>query len=238
MVSERAMDDRRPSIGNVLRRMRSMVESSKDSRATALAELKSTEEGDPFKVLIATVLSHRTRDESTAKASERLFEMYHTPKELAQADESEVKELIRSVGFYNVKARNVIRVARQIVEEFDGTVPGDMESLLTLHAVGRKTANCVLVYGFNRPAIPVDTHVHRIANRLGLVSTKTPEQTEVELTHRVPRRHWLELNEMFVRFGQTICKPVGPRCGECDLRSSCKYYREVVEPKSRRPEKA
>jgi endonuclease III len=228
------MDDRRPSIGYILRHMRGMVESSKDSRATALAELKSTEDGDPFKILIGTVLSHRTRDESTAKASERLFAVYHTPKELAEADETKVKELIRSVGFYNVKTKNVIRVARQIVEEFNGTVPDDMESLLTLHAVGRKTANCVLVYGFNKPAIPVDTHVHRIANRLGIVTTETPEDTEVELTKKVPRRYWLELNEMFVRFGQTVCKPVGPKCELCDLRASCKYYRETAAPKGNR----
>jgi endonuclease-3 len=214
--------------------MRRMVESSKDSRATALAELKSTEDGDPFRILIGTVLSHRTRDESTAKASERLFAVYRTPEELATADEKKVKELIRPVGFYNVKTKNVIRVAKQIVEEFNGTVPDDMESLLTLHAVGRKTANCVLVYGFNKPAIPVDTHVHRIANRLGMVITKTPEQTEVELTKKVPRRYWLELNELFVRFGQTICKPVGPKCGTCDLKSSCKYYNEVVKPRANR----
>jgi endonuclease-3 len=211
-----------------------MVESSTDSRATALAELKSTEDGDPFKILIGTVLSHRTRDESTAKASERLFSVYHTPKELAEADEAKVKELIRSVGFYNVKAKNVIRVARQVVDDFTGVVPDDLESLLTLHAVGRKTANCVLVYGFNKPAIPVDTHVHRIANRLGLVATETPEETELELAKKVPRRYWLELNEMFVRFGQTVCKPVGPRCESCDLRRGCKYYNDVVEPRAKR----
>jgi endonuclease-3 len=212
-----------------------MVESSGDSRATVLAELKSTEDSDPFKILIGTILSHRTRDESTAKASERLFAVYRTPKELAEADEKKVKELIRPVGFYNVKTKNVIRVAKQIVEEFNGIVPDDLEGLLTLQAVGRKTANCVLVYGFNKPAIPVDTHVHRIANRLGIVKTETPEQTEVELTKKVPRRYWLELNEIFVRFGQTVCKSIGPRCGMCELKTSCKYYKEVVEPRANRP---
>ena len=141
-----------------------------------------------------------------------------------------MKELIRSVGFYNVKTKNVIRVAKQIVGEFGGRVPDDLESLLTLHAVGRKTANCVLVYGFNRPAIPVDTHVHRIANRLGLVTTKKPEETELELMKSVPKKYWLDLNELFVRFGQTTCKPVGPRCDICTLTASCKYYREVVLP--------
>jgi endonuclease III len=232
MVSERAMGDTGPSIGQILKKISKMVSTSTDRRATALAELKQAEAGDPFKILIGTVLSHRTRDESTSKATERLFEVYDTPEKLAKADVRKVKELIRSVGFYNVKSRNVIRVATQVVEEFGGRVPDDLESLLTLHAVGRKTANCVLVYGFNKPAIPVDTHVHRIANRLGLVETKTPEQTEEELTKKVPKRYWLELNELFVRFGQTTCKPIGPKCGVCTLSANCKYYREVVESRA------
>jgi endonuclease-3 len=108
-----------------------------------------------------------------------------------------------------------------------------MDELLTLHSVGRKTANCVLVYAFNQPAIPVDTHVHRISNRLGLVKTKAPEETEEALTSSVPMRYWLELNDLFVRFGQTVCKPIGPRCGECTLRDSCNYYRKVVAPKAK-----
>ncbi|MGA2664030.1 MAG: endonuclease III [Nitrososphaerales archaeon] len=225
------MGDEGPGIGRILGRIAGMVSSSEDRRATALADLREAEDGDPFRVLIGTVLSHRTRDESTSRATERLFSVYRTPRELAAADPERVKELIRSVGFYNVKARNVIRVAKQVVSEFGGKVPDDMESLLTLHAVGRKTANCVLVYGFNKPAIPVDTHVHRIANRLGLVQTKTPEETELALTESVPRRYWLELNELFVRFGQTTCKPIGPRCDICTLTSDCRYYREVVAPR-------
>lgn len=225
------MGNTRAGIADILKKMRRMVESSEDSRATALAELRATEEADPFKVLIGTVLSHRTRDESTAKANERLFKVYGTPSELASADPKKVRELIRSVGFYNVKTKNVIRVAKQIVDEFGGRVPKDMDKLLTLHAVGRKTANCVLVYGFNIPAIPVDTHVHRISNRLGIVKTESPEQTEAELTKKIPKRYWLELNELFVRFGQTTCKPVGPRCSICSLKSDCEYYREVVKKK-------
>jgi endonuclease-3 len=205
-----------------------MVASSKDKRATALAELRSTENGDPFRILVGTVLSHRTRDESTSTASERLFSVYDTPEKLANADPERVKDLIRSVGFYNVKTRNVIELSKQIVKEFGGKVPRDMESLLTLRAVGRKTANCVLVYGFNEPAIPVDTHVHRISNRLGLVETKTPDETELELMLTVPRKYWLELNELFVRFGQTTCKPIGPKCATCTLTANCRYYREVV----------
>jgi endonuclease III len=221
-------DRRRPDIDSILRRIRRMVQESDDKRATALAELKDVESGDPFKILIGTILSHRTRDESTSKATDRLFTRYKTPKELARADPDAVRELIRSVGFYNIKTKSIIRVARQIVDEYGGKVPRTMDELLKLHSVGRKTANCVLVYGFDEPAIPVDTHVHRIANRLAIVETKRPEETEEELTKKVPKRYWLELNELFVRFGQTTCKPVGPKCESCSLRNDCRYYREVV----------
>jgi endonuclease III len=223
-------DRKRTDIGPILREIAKMVRESKDPRATALAELKDAEEGNPFRILIGTILSQRTRDERTTLATERLFARFKGPKELAEADVKEVTELIRPVGFYNMKAKSVIKVAKQIVEEFGGRVPSDMESLLSLPSVGPKTANCVMVYGFDKPAIPVDTHVHRISNRLGLVESKTPEQTEAQLVKTVPKRYWLELNELFVRFGQTTCKPVGPKCGECTLRSRCKYYREVVRP--------
>lgn len=232
MVQKGALDyTRKLSIGKILAKIRVMVYGSKDGRVTALAELKDAEDGDPFKILIGTILSHRTRDENTTRAVERLFAKYKDVEELANAPESDVRERIRPAGFYNVKAKNVIRVARQLIDEFDGVVPRRMEDLLRLHSVGRKTANCVLVYGFNEPAIPVDTHVHRISNRLALVDTKTPEQTEMELIKRVPKRFWLELNDLFVRFGQTTCKPIGPRCEACSLTGICEYYKEVVYPK-------
>lgn len=224
-------DRKRAGIGPILRQIAKMVRESKDPRATALSELKDAEEGNPFRILIGTILSQRTRDERTTLATERLFSRFKGPEELANADEKAVRELIRPVGFYNMKAKSVIKVAKQLVEEFGGEVPSDVEDLMSLPSVGRKTANCVLVYGFDKPAIPVDTHVHRIANRLGLVETKTPEETEAKLVETVPKRYWLELNELFVRFGQTICKPIGPKCGECTLRGSCRYYKEVVRPK-------
>jgi endonuclease III len=221
-------DRERADIGEILRRIKKMVRETDDPRATALAELKDVEHGDPFKILIGTILSQRTRDESTTLASERLFEKIDGPLALASADEAEVKRLIRPVGFYNMKARTIIKTARKLVDDFGGKVPSDMDELMSLPGVGRKTANCVLVYGFEEPAIPVDTHVHRISNRLGLVDTKTPEQTEAELVRTVPKRYWLELNDSFVRFGQTVCKPIGPRCGSCTLRGVCRYYNEVV----------
>ena len=223
----------RIAISRILRKMRRMVYGSTDKRATALAKLQDAEEGDPFKILIGTILSHRTRDENTTRATENLFARYKTPAQLARADPRVVRRLIRPSGYYNMKTKNIITASRQLVERFGGVVPDNEEDLLSLRAVGRKTANCVLVYAFNKPAIPVDTHVHRIANRLGMVETKTPEQTEVALVKSVPKRYWLTLNDLFVRFGQTTCKPVGPRCGECSLKARCKYYREVVRPKSR-----
>jgi endonuclease-3 len=228
----------RLSIGAILARMRLMVYGTRDRRATALAQLKESEGSDPFRVLIGTILSHRTRDENTTRAVENLFSVYKTPAELASADEDRVRELIKPAGFYNVKAKNVIRVAHQLIEEHGGEVPRTMDELLSLHAVGRKTANCVLVYAFNTPAIPVDTHVHRISNRLGLVRTKTPKETEERLVKQVPRKYWLDLNDLFVRFGQTTCKPIGPKCGACSLSGACEYYRKVVLPKEKRQKAA
>ena len=221
----------RLGIGSILSKMGRMVYGSSDARATALSQLKEQEGGDPFRILIGTILSQRTRDENTTKATVKLFARYGSAEELAAADEGEVRGLIRPAGFYNVKAKSIIKVSRQLLEEFNGRVPDKIDDLLTLHSVGRKTANCVLVYGYGIPAIPVDTHVHRISNRLGLVETKEPNETEKELTRKVPRRYWLELNDVFVRFGQTTCKPLGPRCDVCTLRPVCKYYREVVSPK-------
>ncbi|MCL4435271.1 MAG: endonuclease III [Thaumarchaeota archaeon] len=191
---------------------------------TALGEVSAEWESDSFKVLIATILSQRTRDEVTEKAAERLFHQFGTPEELAEADEEEVKKLIRPVGFYPIKAKRIKEVAKLIIERFHGKVPHDMESLLSLPSVGRKTANCVLVYGFKEPAIPVDTHVHRISNRLNLVQTRTPEATEERLAETVDKKYWLNINDLFIRFGKKICLPIGPKCGICLLKDHCAYY--------------
>jgi endonuclease-3 len=181
---------------------------------------------DPFRQLIATVLSQRTRDEVTDRTSEKLFAKYGTPEALAHADVADIEELIREVGFYRIKAPRVKEIARIISNDYKGKVPDDIESLLSLPGVGRKTANCVLVYGFGRDAIAVDTHVHRISNRLGLVSTKSPEETELKLREVLPKKHCRHINEMFVRFGQDICRPVGPKCGVCMLGEMCPDKRE------------
>jgi len=193
---------------------------------TALKEVVRAERRDPFNVLIATILSQRTRDENTSRAAEQLFAKFPTANALAEAPLRMVERLIRPAGFYHIKAKKIKEVAKAIVERHRGNVPRDLESLLELPLVGRKTANCVLVYGFGEPAIPVDTHVHRISNRLGIAESKTPKQTEDQLSQYFERKYWIEVNELMVRFGKTICKPIGPKCYVCTLRNYCKWYEE------------
>lgn len=178
---------------------------------------------DPFKVLISTVLSQRTRDANTEKASERLFSKFEAPRQLANADIRVIEDLIKPSGFYKVKAGYIKEISRQLVERFNGEVPTNLDDLLSLSGVGRKTANCVLVYAYNKPAIPVDIHVHRISNRLGWVKTKTPEETEQELIKTIPKRFWIQLNDLMVKYGQRVCLPVNPKCGMCKIREYCRY---------------
>jgi endonuclease-3 len=187
---------------------------------------------DPFRTLVATVLSQRTREEKTAEAARNLFAVFPDARSLAAASPAEVVSLIRPAGFYNQKAPTIIELARRLVADHGGLVPSDMDALLELPGVGRKTANCVLVYGYGVPAIPVDTHVHRISNRLGWVRTRTPEKTEEALRSCLPQRYWLDINELFVLFGRELCRPVGPRCPECAL-TRCPS-RGIVKAGSRR----
>jgi Predicted EndoIII-related endonuclease len=192
-----------------------------------LYDLRVFEDRDPYRVLIRTILSQRTRDDNTDLASAQLFSQYHTMTEIARADPAELEPLIRPAGFYHVKAKRIVEVSRKLLDEYKGQIPDDMKGLLELPGVGRKTANCVLVYGFQKPAIPVDVHVHRISNRLGLVNTKKPEETELELEKIVPREYWIELNDLMVQFGQTICRPQSPRHQECPLQEICDYYQNL-----------
>ena len=194
---------------------------------TALGKI-SQESEDPFKVLISTILSQRTRDEMTEKASRQLFDEFPDAKSMAKARVKDIERLIRPVGFYAHKAAMVRQVSRIIMAEHGGEVPADYDDLLKLPQVGPKTANCVLVYGFGIPRIPVDTHVHRISNRLGLVRTETPEKTEEALMKSVPEAYWIDLNGILVRFGQSICRPIKPRCGECSFTSFCRFFRSTA----------
>lgn len=187
-------------------------------------DLRVFEDGDPYRVLIRTILSQRTRDDNTDRASAQLFSEYKTINDIAEADPAKLEPLIRPAGFYRVKAKRIVEVSRKLLDEFKGQVPRDIRGLLKLPGVGRKTANCVLVYGFQIPAIPVDVHVHRISNRLGLVDTKSPEETEEELIKLVPKEYWIELNDLMVQFGQTICRPQYPLHEECPLQEVCDFY--------------
>ncbi len=187
----------------------------------------------PFQVLISTILSQRTKDANTHVASKALFEKYDTPKKLVEAPTDEIKELIRPAGFFNVKSERVKEVARIIAERYDSEVPENINELLSLPGVGRKTANCVLVYGFNVPAVPVDTHVHRISNRLGIADTRTPEETEMVLMEKIPKEYWIEINRLMVEFGKSVCRPRNPRCGKCSLNDFCLYYKEVYLDENR-----
>ena len=176
---------------------------------------------DPFYVLISTVLSQRTRDDVTIPTTEKLFSVYGSLQAMATADPEDIEKLIKDVGFYRVKSGRIIEISRILLEEYEGKVPDNIDELLKLPGVGRKTANCVLTYAFRKDAIAVDTHVHRISNRLGLVTTNAPEDTEAELEHVVPRELWQYVNELLVRFGQDVCRPVSPKCDVCVLAELC-----------------
>lgn len=207
----------------ILTGMRKTMNAVKPPRITALQELHDAETG-PFSILIGTILSARTKDEATTKAIKVLFARYKNPKELSRAKVKDVEKIIHSIGFFHVKARRIIEVAKIIDKKYKGAVPDDLETLIQLPGVGRKTANCVLVYAFEQPAIPVDIHVHRISNRLGLVETKNPEETEAELMKIVPRKYWIDINDTFVMYGQNICKPISPMCDVCQIKKDCKFY--------------
>jgi endonuclease III len=174
-----------------------------------------------FKVLISTLLSLRTQDKTTEEASHRLFAVAETPQALLDLSEKEIEKLIYPVGFYRTKARTLRKVCRLLLERHGGEVPGTLEELLALPGVGRKTANLVVTVGFKKPGICVDTHVHRISNRWGLVKTKTPDETEMALRKTLPKRYWIEINDLLVCFGQNLCQPVSPRCTLCKIRKYC-----------------
>ncbi len=174
----------------------------------------------PFRTLIGTILSARARDEMTDVIAAALFRRFPTPKALARAPLREVERILQPIGFYRTKARYVTQTAARIVEQ-GGRLPRTIEGLMEYPGVGRKVANCVLVYAFGQDAIPVDTHVHRVSNRMGWVRTKTPEETEVRLTRLIPKRYWPAINEALVAHGKAVCRPIGPRCGDCPVRRGC-----------------
>jgi len=175
----------------------------------------------PFEILVSTILSLRTKDEVTAEASARLFSVARTPLEILKTDEATLRQLIYPVGFYPTKAKRLKEISRILIEQHHSEVPDTIEELLKLPGVGRKTANLVLVEGFHQSAICVDTHVHRISNRIGYVKTANPDKTEFALRKKLPKRYWVKYNELLVAFGQTICRPVSPFCTKCPVNAMC-----------------
>ena len=176
---------------------------------------------DPFQILISTVLSLRTKDQTTAEASARLFRLATTPQAMLAVSRRAIERAIYPVGFYRTKARHIHDICRDLLARYGGRVPDEIDELLTLKGVGRKTANLVVTLGFRKPGICVDVHVHRISNRWGYIRTKTPAQSEEALRRKLPPRHWIIYNDLLVPFGQNLCMPVSPRCSECKLARYC-----------------
>jgi len=188
-----------------------------------IVKLIAQKRKDPLCALLCALLSTRTKDDTTAEVCKRFLERVKSPQDLLEMGLKELERLIYPVGFYRNKARQLKELAKQLIEDFGGRVPDTLEELLKLKGVGRKVANIVLSEGFGKPAIAVDTHVHRISNRWGLVKTKSPEETEKALMEILPVEYWRDFNRLVVALGQTICKPVKPKCGECPVRSWCDY---------------
>ncbi|MGC8971816.1 MAG: endonuclease III domain-containing protein [bacterium] len=204
-------------IHRIIEILRESVKNWKQPIVTQIAE----RERDPFRILISTILSLRTKDNVTASASERLFSLANTPEEMLNLSEDKIAKAIYPVGFYRNKAKTIKEISKVLVEKYNGKVPDDLEELLKIKGIGRKTANLVITLSYNKPGICVDTHVHRISNRLGYVKTKTPEETEFALREKLPVEYWIEFNDLLVTLGQTICHPVSPRCSICPIREYC-----------------
>ncbi|MBI5408445.1 MAG: endonuclease III [Nitrospirae bacterium] len=182
---------------------------------------KQSIQRDPFKVLISFILSLRTQDRTTGIASEKLFKLAPDVKALSRLPVKTIEKTIYPVGFYKTKAQRIKELCSVLIEKHHSKVPDDLDELLKLKGVGRKTANLVITLGYQKPGICVDTHVHRITNRWGYVKTKTPEQTEFALRERLPKKYWLEINGLLVAFGQGICRPISPLCSKCGINRYC-----------------
>lgn len=205
------------TIHNVIQTLQQAASSWSAPVVTQMASLSR----DPYQVLIACLLSLRTKDETTGPAARRLFALADTPQQMVTLTVAQIERAIYPVGFYKTKAQIVIDISRVLIDRYGGRVPDEIDELVTLKGVGRKTANLVVTQGFRKPGICVDTHVHRISNRWGYVQTRTPEETEVALRARLPQQYWIEYNDLLVAFGQTICHPTSPKCSQCPVARYC-----------------
>jgi endonuclease III len=204
-------------IHNIIALLREEYRSWQTPAVTIVSECDHS----PFKILVSCIISLRTKDEVTATASERLFARADTPENMQHVPVDEIASLIYPAGFYRNKARQIREIAQCLVADYGGNVPDSIDELLEFKGVGRKTANLVVTLGFGKPGICVDTHVHRICNRLGYVSTKTPKNTEMALRAKLPAEYWIEINDLLVAFGQNHCYPISPRCTTCRIRLFC-----------------
>ena len=202
----------------MIRRLRRSASSWNPTALAVVAE----RDRDPFRVLIACILSLRTQDTTTGPASDRLFAAAAAPETMLRLTPRQIERLIYPVGFYRTKARVILGICRDLLARFQGRVPDTIDELLVLNGVGRKTANLVVTMGYGKPGICVDTHVHRISNRLGYVKTRHPEDTEMALRAKLPRRHWIGYNDLLVSFGQNICTPISPHCSRCPVATLCR----------------
>lgn len=188
---------------------------------TPVVTLMAETYASPFRVLISCILSLRTQDATTAKASHRLFAVADSPHAMVKLSAKKIASLIYPVGFYKTKARQIRAICQTIIDQYGGKVPNEIDELLKFNGVGRKTANLVVTLGYNKPGICVDTHVHRISNRWGYIKTATPEKSEIALRAKLPKRYWIEYNNLLVNFGQHLCRPISPLCSECPVKKYC-----------------
>lgn len=206
--------------------IKTLKRESKKFRQPAVTEIAEQEES-AYKVLVSCLLSLRTRDIITEKIAPELFKAADAPGKMAKLPLARIRKIIRPINYYKTKAKRIKEISKVLVKNYNGKVPSDMDELLKLKGVGRKTANIVVVYGFGREGMPIDTHCHRIPNRIGWIKTKTPEQTEQALRQLLPKKYWHDFNDLFVQFGQNICTPRSPKCGICPLTRWCDYYSNV-----------
>jgi len=215
MQNTSTMKDR--EIHSVIRILRREVPQWDTPIVTLMAETYAS----PFRVLISCILSLRTQDATTAKASHRLFAVADSPAAILKLSAKKIEKLIYPVGFYKTKAKNILDICRTLIDQYGGEVPDEIDELLKLKGVGRKTANLVVTLGYKKPGICVDTHVHRISNRWGYVKTKTPATTEDTLRAKLPKQYWIEYNDLLVSFGQHLCRPISPLCSACPVKKYC-----------------